>query len=252
MFKRITMFYVAALGLTILLAGLQQVTGLSATFVLPQWGPGLAALLMLLLFRRDGLSLRPAWRAAGVGRYAGALALPLLGAAMLWPLVARFVASVDVAPMDVGGGLRSLSPLWLAGMLFGALGEEIGWRGYLQPVVRGRWNAAATSLLVGALWALWHVQSWANGPLFMACLVAALVGYSLAITALIDDVPGARLPLAVLFHLGINVGLSFFGDLVSQTGFMALNAAVWLGLGVALIGLRRPATRRSPLATPHS
>ncbi|CUS06207.1 putative Abortive infection protein [Candidatus Promineifilum breve] len=247
MFKRITIFYVAALLLTILLAGLQQATGLSTTFVLPQWGPGLAALLMLLLFGRDGLSLRPVWRAPGVGRYAVALALPLLGAAVLWPLATRFVA-----PVDLAGGLRGLSPLWLAGMLFGALGEEIGWRGYLQPVVRGRWNAAATSLLVGALWALWHVQSWANGPLFMACLVAALVGYSLAITALIDDVPGARLPLAVLFHLGINVGLSFFGDLVSQTGFMALNAAVWLGLGVVLIGLRRPASRRSPLATPHS
>lgn len=228
MIKRIAIYYAAAFILTFLLAGAQQATGMSPLFVLPQWGPGLAALLMLFLFRRDGLDWRPDARAAGPGRYVAAMAWPLLGAAVLFPLVTRLIA-----PVDAAAGLSGLTPLWLAGMLFGALGEEIGWRGYLQPLLRTRWSALVTSVLVGALWALWHMQAWANGPLYMVFMVAAMIGYSLAITALVDGAPGARVILAVLFHLGINVGMSFYVELVPQTGFMALNAAAWLAIAAA-------------------
>ncbi|MBO6504854.1 MAG: CPBP family intramembrane metalloprotease [Kordiimonadaceae bacterium] len=38
-----------------------------------------------------------------------------------------------------------------------ALGEEIGWRGYLTPALLARYSFPATSLIVGLVWALWHV-----------------------------------------------------------------------------------------------
>lgn len=234
MIKRIALFYAVALLLTVLLALGQEATGLTNTFTLPQWGPGLAALLMLVLFRRDHLSLRPRPGEAGWRRYSLALAAPLLGAVVLLPLASRLIT-----PVSLVDGLRSLTPLWVAGMLFGALGEEIGWRGYLQPVVRGRWSALGASLLVGTLWGLWHMQSWANGPLYMLFLVLAMVGYSTAITALIDDVPGARIPLAALFHLGINLANVPFLTFLHQPAFMGLNAAIWLGLAVLAIYARR-------------
>lgn len=52
--------------------------------------------------------------------------------------------------------------LWLAVplfLLFGVLtnGEEIGWRGYAQTRLQDRWSALAASLLVGAVWAFWHL-----------------------------------------------------------------------------------------------
>lgn len=38
-----------------------------------------------------------------------------------------------------------------------ALGEEIGWRGYLTPTLLKVWSFPLVSLAVGLLWALWHV-----------------------------------------------------------------------------------------------
>ena len=230
MIKRIAIFYLLTFLFTILLAGLQQAAGIPTTFILPQWGPGLAALLMLLLFRKDGLSLRPNLRAAGWTRPVVAPAIPLLVAAALLPAVTRLFGST---------GGAALTPVWVAGMAFGALGEEIGWRGYLQPLLRRLWGAFAVSLLVGLLWGLWHMQMWANGPVFMAFLVLSMVGYSLVITALIDDAPGGRILIAALFHLGINLGNVMYFDHLTATGFMALNAAAWLVTAAVAVVLRR-------------
>ena len=55
MFLRISIFYVLTWFFLIFLGGMQQATGLLPPEVgLAQWGPGIAALLMLLLFRKDG------------------------------------------------------------------------------------------------------------------------------------------------------------------------------------------------------
>lgn len=230
MLKRIAVFYLLTFISTILLAGLQQAAGIPTTFILPQWGPGLAALLMLVLFRKDGLSLRPNLRAAGWARPVVGLAVPLLVAVALLPVVTRLLGTT---------GAADLTPMWVAGMAFGALGEEVGWRGYLQPLLRRRWGPFGVSLLVGLLWALWHMQMWANGPVFMLFLALSMIGYSLVITALIDDAPGGRVLIATLFHLGINLGNVLFFDHLTATGFMALNAAAWLAAAAVAVILRR-------------
>jgi len=46
-------------------------------------------------------------------------------------------------------------------LILGPLSEEIGWRGYALGRLQTRWNALTSSLIVGLVWALWHL------PLFM-------------------------------------------------------------------------------------
>jgi membrane protease YdiL (CAAX protease family) len=53
--------------------------------------------------------------------------------------------------------LGSFLPL----LIVGPLSEEIGWRGYALGRLQTRWNALTSSLIVGLVWALWHL------PLFM-------------------------------------------------------------------------------------
>jgi uncharacterized protein len=53
--------------------------------------------------------------------------------------------------------LGSFLPL----LIIGPLSEEIGWRGYALERLQTRWNALSSSLIVGLVWALWHL------PLFM-------------------------------------------------------------------------------------
>jgi membrane protease YdiL (CAAX protease family) len=51
-----------------------------------------------------------------------------------------------------------LTPLVLFGMFFvAALGEELGWSGYVIDPLQARWNALWAGLLVGVVGAAWHV-----------------------------------------------------------------------------------------------
>jgi membrane protease YdiL (CAAX protease family) len=53
--------------------------------------------------------------------------------------------------------LGSFIPL----LIIGPLSEELGWRGYALERLQTRWNALISSLIVGSIWAFWHL------PLFM-------------------------------------------------------------------------------------
>ena len=53
-------------------------------------------------------------------------------------------------------------PVLTAAVLFlaffvSALGEEVGWMGYAFDPLHARWSALAASLLLGAIWATWHL-----------------------------------------------------------------------------------------------
>lgn len=59
--------------------------------------------------------------------------------------------------------LQTLSnPLQLVGlvvMMFfgGPLAEELGWRGYALDRLQARWSALVSSLILGVIWAFWHL-----------------------------------------------------------------------------------------------
>lgn len=121
-----------------------------------------------------------------------------------------------------------------------ALGEEFGWRGYLQRGVQARASALTAGLLVGLVWALWHM------PLFVAPdavqseipfvpYLSLLVGLSVVFGWVYNGTGGSVL-LVALMHAGFNasVGSVTLGLGSTDIGrFVVLCAVVtWLAVGV--------------------
>lgn len=239
MIKRVVLFYVLTFIFTIVLGGLQEATGFArswATVTLPQLAPGLAALAMLGLFRRDGprLSLSP--RGVSAWRALSALLAPAAVAGVVFALLRPTV-----------GGLPAPFWLMLPGMVLGAFGEEVGWRGYLHRRLDPSLHPLASSALVGVLWALWHVGLYGNGPVYMLFLVLLMVAYSIVLYWLLE---GTRFNVwvAAAFHLGINLGNLPFLAVINDTTFMAANALVWTVVAAVVVVRRRDLFRRKGAA----
>ena len=62
-------------------------------------------------------------------------------------------------------------------------GEELGWRGYLHNRLNADMTGLVSSVIVGALWAFWHVGMYQNGALYTAFFVLLMVSYTVVIYA---------------------------------------------------------------------
>lgn len=54
----------------------------------------------------------------------------------------------------------SVIPMFIMAFIFNGMFEEFGWRGYVLPRFQARWNALASSLTLGVIWAAWHAGQW--------------------------------------------------------------------------------------------
>ncbi len=186
--------------------------GLSgAVFLASAFGPGLAAILVTLLFEgtaglRRWFARCLCWR-IGWHWFALAAAMP--------PLIMLAALGIHAA---VGGAmpafpfadrlLIALAQLPLVAVFGGPLGEEFGWRGYALPVLAARIGWRWASLIVGAAWALWHVPllliaDTAQADLPMVLFVVSTIGVSVVMARLSVNASFSVLP-AILLHTVIN------------------------------------------------
>src|SRR5581483_2792772 len=135
------------------------------------WFPGLAAMATLKLRGRSLSELGWKW---GQTRYqVQSWAIPLLYAAVTYAIVwatglggfynPEFVARASERmglPVPAGAAtllyVLLLGILGMARSLSTALGEEIGWRGFLVPELWRTASFTRTALLSGMVWSVWH------------------------------------------------------------------------------------------------
>jgi membrane protease YdiL (CAAX protease family) len=108
------------------------------------WGPGIAALVCSRLFRAS--HVRTTTLTGGV--WQRSLAFYFL------PLTALAIAGIRM--QEMGPGIVHAMVLALAVVgLINVLGEELGWRGFLQDALRPL-PRPARYVLIGLIWAGWH------------------------------------------------------------------------------------------------
>jgi membrane protease YdiL (CAAX protease family) len=145
------------------------------------WSPGIAAILALKLQGKTLSSLGwhwgPAkyhWVALGLPIVYGVIAFTLAGvfglAEFATPeLRAAFAESGPFAQLGQGGFTLLLTVITIFAAttitsMARALGEEIGWRGFLTPRLTAAFGFAIASVLTGLVWAAWHTPvMWLSG-----------------------------------------------------------------------------------------
>lgn len=138
-------------------------------------------------------------------------------------------------------------------------GEEIGWRGYALPRLAGRFGFARASLLLGLIWACWHL------PLFFVpgadkygqsfpVWTLQVVALSVAITWLYAGAGGSLL-LTMLMHSAVNQTVGIIPSANPNPGnpftlsvslVMRLTAMfLWITAGYFLVRMRNVKGLRS-------
>jgi len=150
---------------------------------LVMWCPGLVA-IGFVLSRRTTLRDLGLFRVGGIN-LAWGLLLPLAFTTPFY-LLATWLGYCRLVPSAINGHVASVL-LLLPGNFGRALGEEIGWRGFLFPQLRKRFSFAHASLITGAIWSLWHFAVIVQGAYLDASHVPLGAGLLLFTVSLVGQ-----------------------------------------------------------------
>jgi hypothetical protein len=194
---------------------------------------------LIVLFSMAAISYAAIGIYVLMGGHVPPLSLPKGVSHSAWPLVAAIAFVINIF---VGGPLS----------------EDVGWRGYFLPKLREAMPAFDASLLVGAVWVIWHAPMFffpegSQVVGFMPFPAFALMTIAWSVFMALVYVNTRSILLAVLYHAAINTTLGTFGVLgrgalgQSTESVMPiyLNVAVsWAVVLLIVIVFGRDLTRR--------
>ena len=207
-------------------------------YVLGGVGPMLAAFVVLRLLRGEeaykallGGLLR--WRVGFVW-----YVVALFGYPAIW-VVSIGISGEMGSELERVGPVVTLLPVFLISLL-AAVPEEVAWRGFALSRLQARHSALLSSLIVGVLWALWHLPLLLNAgnvmstypliPFFLAVVARAVV-----YTWLFNSTGGSVL-MVTIFHAASNTVGTFVPVEALVTAVLA--AAIAIGFGPAHLSRR--------------
>jgi membrane protease YdiL (CAAX protease family) len=232
------------------------------------WSPGFAALSTCLLLRIPLGTL--GWRWPATRFLTLAYFLPLLYATPVYLLTwltirdafaltgfeATMAGMYGLAASPILGTFGVAFPLLLTITVIGtatwALGEELGWRGFLFPRLRERFGFHGACLISGVLWAVWHYPGllWADynagtNPVFaIGCFTVSVISMAY-IMGYLRTYSGSIWP-CVLLHATHNTFVQgLFDPLTANVGwakyitteFGAVLAAAEVGAAIIVISI---------------
>lgn len=186
------------------------------------WGPGLAALLCWRMFRPQVPRQAAIW-----GRH--------------WPRALAFYAVPMLALAAIGvdmphptGPQRAHALLLLIAVLgfVNCLGEELGWRGFLQDALQSL-RQVPRYVLIGIMWAGWHFTNLfasRSDPVDLLRYLAWYLPTTVVLSFLLGrGVERSRaIAVAVTLHAWTNLSLEFAGPTTWTVLVLSIPFWVWL------------------------
>jgi uncharacterized protein len=272
--KRIVLWFLAitvVISWPLFLSSLWYPQLILVTWLLAMFAPGIAAIITTRFIAGESLGTLRLRRLGPKRYYLWALLAPpvlsvvallftvLLGAGELDPTLSAVRAALpegfEQGPLPLGliVAAQALAAILLGSLIntIPAMGEELGWRGFLLPrlMYLGKWRAI---LLSNVIWGIWHAPAILQGHnypenpmlgVFLMIGLSLLMGVFLSWLYLATRSPwapalghgaiNASAALPMLF-LRPGVNITFGGTLASLSGWVGLILfAIWL------VGTRR-------------
>lgn len=145
-------------------------------------------------------------------------------------------------------------------LIFGALSEELGWRGYALDELQSKWSALTASLVLGLIWALWHtpaflipgLSQYEMGGVFSWAYVAFIVSVtagSVLHTWAYNNTGRSILVAGILMHFVRNATTIFMGGIFDRfavpEGYWVALPIVYILAAVVVVGIWGPKTLAS-------
>ncbi|MFC7009399.1 CPBP family intramembrane glutamic endopeptidase [Halalkalicoccus salilacus] len=183
--------------------------------------------------------VRPRW-------YLAALGIPLVAYAATSIVYLALGNAIEPSDILQQVSVYALPLIFVLNMVFvfllGGGQEELGWRGFALPRLLERFNAVTASLVIGVVWAVWHL------PLFMmegtSQYGGPFVPYATTVLALsilftwLYRGTGHSILVAMILHASYNSATVLIPFQPVQTGVVdwLLAAVVWvLALGLVAV-----------------
>ena len=144
-------------------------------------------------------------------------------------------------------------PILLAGALslaffIGALGEELGWSGYATEPLQERWGALTAAIVLGLVWAVWHIVPYMQGGRSSGWILWQCVGTVALRVLLVWIYNNTRRSVfaAALCHASVNVSVFLFPNVGSHYDpRFAAPITVVAAMGVVVLWGPRTLTGRA-------
>lgn len=226
----------------------QSAIAATVLFVVGGFGPSLAAVAVvahhggrsgLLRWMKRCLQWRVGWRWIALAFF-----FPVGFMGLAAAIHVALGGDLPDSPASGHAGLATLSFL-LVFLIGGPLGEEFGWRGFAQPALQARWGWRSASLVLGVLWALWHLPLFCSVGTAQSHLPMGWYALSAIASAVVFAWPynrssGSVLPVLVL-HTAVNAWSSVVPVMVQADGsnLRAFQLVVGILVVTALVMLVR-------------
>lgn len=199
-------------------AGLDSPLGY-ALYILGGLGPAVGALSLIRL--ESGEPLKLVRESVGFGSLKPGGLIVTVAVSVLPNLLAVAISERDLSQLLPKALPESLAP-WFVFLFVVAVIEEVGWRGYALPRLLETHSLIASSAVLGAVWALWHVPlflipgTWQHAqgfgsPVFWRYVIQILPRTYLYTWVYVRN--GRSLPSMVVFHSLSNMS----GELLDVT-----------------------------------
>jgi len=178
---------------------------------------------------------------------------------LLFPIIASVAALylfnlLGGPPVDWSGlpPIYSVLPTFILLTMVTGIGEEIGWRGFLLPRLQARHNALVSSLIVGVVWAIWHIPlffikgnsqyDWGSQAGLLPAILgfsALVIAWSIQFTWVFNNTKGSVL-LAAVMHGAFNTWVGYMDVLRDHFGAILTFFVVFALVSIIIVLIAGP------------